>query len=96
MISRPFNFQQWIAEHRHLLKPPVGNQQIFKDNKDFIVMVVGGPNARKDYHLLRKGHSIPDRRGWRTYLTAATAQPEQEPTTPWKAWKYGLWIPWND
>lgn len=49
-IARPFNFQQWIDEHRHLLKPPVGNQQIYKDNKDYIVMVVGGPNARKDYH----------------------------------------------
>nr|GFC70138.1 hypothetical protein [Tanacetum cinerariifolium] len=51
MITRPFNFQKWVAEHRHLLKPPVGNQQVFKDNKDFIVMVVGGPNARKDYHV---------------------------------------------
>lgn len=49
-IARPFNFKQWIDEHRHLLKPPVGNQQVFKGNDDFIVMVVGGPNARKDYH----------------------------------------------
>ena len=49
-IQRPFNFKQWIDEHRHLLKPPVGNQQVFFDNKDYIVMVVGGPNARKDYH----------------------------------------------
>ena len=51
MITRPFNIAQWIDEHRHLLKPPVGNQQVFKDNQDFIVMVVGGPNARKDYHV---------------------------------------------
>lgn len=50
-VARPFNLQHWIDEHRHLLKPPVGNQQVFKDNKDFIVMVVGGPNARKDYHV---------------------------------------------
>lgn len=49
-MSRPLNFKTWIEEHRHILKPPVGNAQIFKDNKDFIVMVVGGPNARKDYH----------------------------------------------
>ncbi|MBL7787898.1 MAG: 3-hydroxyanthranilate 3,4-dioxygenase [Chitinophagales bacterium] len=49
-ITMPFSFKQWIDEHRHLLKPPVGNQQVFLDNKDFIVMVVGGPNARKDYH----------------------------------------------
>lgn len=49
-ISTPFNFKKWIDEHRHLLKPPVGNQQVYKGNEDFIVMVVGGPNARKDYH----------------------------------------------
>ena len=49
-ITRPFNFQQWIDEHRHLLKPPVGNKQVFMDT-EFIVMVVGGPNARKDYHF---------------------------------------------
>jgi 3-hydroxyanthranilate 3,4-dioxygenase len=49
-MTRSFNFKQWIEEHRHLLKPPVGNQQVFKDNKDFIVMVVGGPNSRKDFH----------------------------------------------
>jgi 3-hydroxyanthranilate 3,4-dioxygenase len=51
MIQRPFNFQQWIDEHRHLLKPPVGNQVVYTDNADFIVMVVGGPNSRKDYHV---------------------------------------------
>ena len=44
-----FNFHAWIDEHRHLLKPPVCNQQVFEEN-DFIVMVVGGPNSRTDYH----------------------------------------------
>ena len=49
-IRKPFNFQKWIDDNRHLLKPPVGNQQVYLENDDFIVMVVGGPNARKDYH----------------------------------------------
>lgn len=44
------NFKQWIDEHRHLLKPPVGNQVVFED-AEFMVMVIGGPNARKDYHF---------------------------------------------
>ena len=44
-----FNFRQWIEEHRELLKPPVCNQQVFDEN-DFIVMVIGGPNERTDYH----------------------------------------------
>ncbi|MAC94018.1 MAG: 3-hydroxyanthranilate 3,4-dioxygenase [Flavobacteriales bacterium] len=48
-VRRPFNFKQWIDEHRHLLKPPVGNKQVYESD-DFIIMVVGGPNARKDYH----------------------------------------------
>lgn len=48
-IQQPFNFQKWIDEHRHLLKPPVGNQCVYNAD-DFIVMVVGGPNSRKDYH----------------------------------------------
>lgn len=48
MLPPAFNLQQWIDEHRHLLKPPVGNKCIV--DGDFFVMVVGGPNARTDYH----------------------------------------------
>ncbi|WP_299061835.1 3-hydroxyanthranilate 3,4-dioxygenase [uncultured Polaribacter sp.] len=48
-LVQPLNFKKWIDEHRHLLKPPVGNKQVW-DHGEYIVMVVGGPNNRKDYH----------------------------------------------
>jgi 3-hydroxyanthranilate 3,4-dioxygenase len=50
MLDKALNFQKWLAENRHLLKPPVGNKKIFPQD-DFIVMVVAGPNARKDFHV---------------------------------------------
>jgi 3-hydroxyanthranilate 3,4-dioxygenase len=49
-ILAPFNFKKWIDENRHLLQPPVCNKAVYPDG-DFIVMVVGGPNGRRDYHF---------------------------------------------
>ena len=49
-VVQAFNLRRWIDEHRHLLQPPVGNKRVFRDG-DFIIMVVGGPNARQDYHV---------------------------------------------
>lgn len=49
-IMKPFNLNKWIDDNRHLLNPPVGNKNIYPLSDDYIVMVVAGPNARKDYH----------------------------------------------
>jgi 3-hydroxyanthranilate 3,4-dioxygenase len=48
-LALPFNLLQWIDQNRGLLKPPVGNKLLFEDS-GFIVMAVGGPNSRKDFH----------------------------------------------
>jgi len=45
----PFNLERWIEENRHLLQPPVGNKMLW--NSGFMVMIVGGPNQRADYHV---------------------------------------------
>jgi 3-hydroxyanthranilate 3,4-dioxygenase len=46
----PINITRWIESNRHLLRPPVGNKVVYQDG-EFVVMVVGGPNARKDFHV---------------------------------------------
>jgi 3-hydroxyanthranilate 3,4-dioxygenase len=47
-LMPPLDLQRWIDDNRQLLKPPVGNKCIV--DGDFIIMIVGGPNARTDYH----------------------------------------------
>ena len=52
-MPKALDFGKWIEEHRHLLKPPVGNAQVWEtesEMRDFIVTVVGGPNQRTDFH----------------------------------------------
>ncbi len=48
-MQPPFNFMKWVEDNRDKLKPPVCNQTVFSDG-DFIIMAIGGPNTRKDYH----------------------------------------------
>ena len=59
-LFQPLNFKEWIDDNRHLLKPPVGNKVVYEDG-DFIVMVIGGPNSRKDYHY--RARDVPIKEG---------------------------------
>ena len=46
----PHNLKAWVDENREFLKPPVGNKMVWTDG-EFLVMIVGGPNQRKDFHI---------------------------------------------
>ncbi len=50
-LFAPIHMMKWIEENRDALKPPVGNKMVWKDERGTIIMIVGGPNARKDYHV---------------------------------------------
>ena len=49
-MDRPFNFERWIDDNAPFLEPPVGNRHLFDTETDMVVMVIGGPNARTDFH----------------------------------------------
>lgn len=48
--TKSFNILKWVSENKHLLQPPVNNKNIYTESEDYIIMIVGGPNARKDFH----------------------------------------------
>ena len=50
-LFQPINLLKWVEDHKDQLKPPVGNKMVWKDERGTIVMIVGGPNKRKDYHV---------------------------------------------
>ena len=44
-----FNLMEWIDNNRDMLKPPLGATRLLPQG-DFLVMAIGGPNVRTDFH----------------------------------------------
>lgn len=49
-VLPPINIMKWVEENKDQLRPPVGNKYLY-DGEGFFVMVIGGPNARNDFHV---------------------------------------------
>jgi 3-hydroxyanthranilate 3,4-dioxygenase len=77
-FAAPFNLHQWIDAHRHELVPPVANRQLYAAG-DFIIMVVGGPNARRDYHVDPGAEFFYQLEGTLTLKTMQAGQPVDYP-----------------
>lgn len=49
-MLKPINLWKFIEENKDQLKPPVNNKVIWKDT-ELMVMLLGGPNKRRDFHI---------------------------------------------
>lgn len=49
-LASPLNLPLWLSQNAHLLSPPVNNFCLYRGG-DFVVMAIGGPNERNDYHV---------------------------------------------
>ena len=44
------DLKRWVAENKHLFDPPYKTNRVVAHYREFIVMVLHGPNARLDFH----------------------------------------------
>ena len=45
------DLRAWIETNRHLFDPPYKTNRVLAHHRDFIVMILRGPNARLDFHI---------------------------------------------
>jgi 3-hydroxyanthranilate 3,4-dioxygenase len=46
-----FNLKRWVEENRSYFNPPFRTNKLLVSHKDFLVMILRGPNTRLDFHI---------------------------------------------
>ena len=62
-LPPPLAFASWLTNNSDKLQPPVNNFCLFSGT-DFVLMVVGGPNARNDFHGKQTFPTITNLEAW--------------------------------
>lgn len=46
-----YHLRQWVAENQSYFNPPFRTNRLLVSHKDFLVMILRGPNTRLDFHI---------------------------------------------
>jgi 3-hydroxyanthranilate 3,4-dioxygenase len=46
-----FHLKRWVEENQNLFSPPYKTNRLLVHHKDFLVMILRGPNVRLDFHV---------------------------------------------
>ena len=46
-----FHLKKWVRDNAQLFNPPFRTNQLLVHHKDFLVMILRGPNTRLDFHI---------------------------------------------
>jgi 3-hydroxyanthranilate 3,4-dioxygenase len=46
-----YHLRRWVAENKNLFSPPFKTNRLLIHHRDFLVMILRGPNVRLDFHI---------------------------------------------
>jgi 3-hydroxyanthranilate 3,4-dioxygenase len=46
-----YHLKRWVEENKNLFSPPFKTNRLLVHQKDFLVMILRGPNVRLDFHI---------------------------------------------